>query len=142
LDRWKIDDPVGAIPVHLFCGIWGTLAVGLFSEGGGEIFEKFLAGGSIEKYLEPGKLYAIGDGPVRGLLLGNLPEGFGQLGIQFLGILAVGIFTIVCRWMVWSLLKSWWGIRVTEFVEREGLDLSQHGFKAYGGFRFKDEDES
>lgn len=141
LDKWKIDDPVGAIPVHLFCGIWGTLAVGLFSEGGGEVFEKFLEGGSIERYLEAGKIYAIGDGPVQGLLLGNL-QGFGQLGIQLLGILAVGIFTVFCSWIVWSLLKVLWGIRVTELVEREGLDLNQHGFKAYGGFRFKDEDES
>ena len=40
LDKCKLDDPVGAIPVHLFCGIWGTLAVGLFGEMAG--FDQFM----------------------------------------------------------------------------------------------------
>jgi Amt family ammonium transporter len=40
LDKCKLDDPVGAIPVHLFCGIWGTLAVGIFGELAG--FDQFM----------------------------------------------------------------------------------------------------
>lgn len=134
LDHLKIDDPVGAIPVHLFCGIWGTLAVGLLSDGGGQLIER----GS-EKFLELGKLYAMQDGPIRGLLLGNV-EAFGQVGVQILGIVAVGLFTVFSSWVAWSVIDKLWGIRVRESVEREGLDISQHGFKAYGGFRFKDED--
>jgi Amt family ammonium transporter len=131
LDQLKIDDPVGAIPAHLFCGIWGTIAVGLFSEGGGIIDSKGL--------LEAGKLYAINDGPVRGLFLGNL-AAFNQVGIQLLGIIVVGAFTIFCSWLIWSVIKNIWGIRVTPDMEQQGLDLSQHGFKAYGGFTFKDEE--
>jgi Amt family ammonium transporter len=134
LDHLKIDDPVGAIPVHLLCGIWGTLAVGLLSEGGGKLIER-----GPEKFIELGKLYAIQDGPIRGLLLGNV-EAFGQVGVQILGIAAVGLFTVFSSWVAWSLMDKLWGIRVRESVEREGLDINQHGFKAYGGFRFKDED--
>jgi Amt family ammonium transporter len=134
LEYLKIDDPVGAIPVHLFCGIWGTLAVGLLAEGGGKLLQR-----GQEKYLELGQLYAVQDGPVRGLLLGNL-EAIGQVGVQILGIVAVGLFTIFGSWLVWSLMDKFYGIRVPQSVEREGLDISQHGFKAYGGFRFKDED--
>ena len=40
MDKCKLDDPVGAIPVHLFCGIWGTLAVGIFGEKAG--FDQFM----------------------------------------------------------------------------------------------------
>jgi Amt family ammonium transporter len=35
IDRWKLDDPVGAIAVHLFCGVWGTLVIGIFGSRAG-----------------------------------------------------------------------------------------------------------
>ncbi|WP_044150969.1 ammonium transporter [Leptolyngbya iicbica] len=99
-DSIKIDDPVGAISVHLVCGIWGTLAVGLFATEGGLFF-----GG-----------------------------GFGQLGAQILGILSIGLFTVVFTSIVWVVLKSTLGIRVDPEEEMKGLDIGEHGMEAYSGF--------
>ncbi len=90
----KVDDPVGAISVHLVCGIWGTLAVGLFGE---------LAG------LE-------------------------QLGVQAIGILAVGAFTVLFCGVVGSLLNATLGLRVDREEEVEGLDLGEHAMRAYPDF--------
>jgi Amt family ammonium transporter len=99
-DSIKVDDPVGAISVHLVCGIWGTLAVGLFSTETGLFF-----GG-----------------------------GFGQLGSQILGIVAIGAFTVIASIIFWSILKATVGIRVSEEDELMGLDISEHGMEAYSGF--------
>lgn len=99
-DSIKIDDPVGAISVHLVCGIWGTLAVGLFAVDGGLFF-----GG-----------------------------GFGQLGAQILGILSVGLFTVVASTIFWLVLKSTLGLRVSPEEEMKGLDIGEHGMEAYSGF--------
>ena len=99
-DSIKIDDPVGAISVHLVCGIWGTLAVGLFAVEGGLFF-----GG-----------------------------GFAQLGAQILGILSIGLFTVVFTSIVWVVLKSTLGIRVSPEEEMKGLDIGEHGMEAYSGF--------
>ena len=113
-DRWKIDDPVGAISVHLGCGLWGTLAVGLFSAG-------------------PGEFYTVG--PRAGLLLGG---GLTQLLAQLVGIIAVGFFTVLFSWLAWTAIKaSLDGIRVSEEEEMEGLDIGQHGMPAYSGFEMK-----
>ena len=114
LDRMKIDDPVGAISVHLVCGIWGTLAVGLFS-----------AGPNVYSW------YGEAAGPQLGVFLGgNLQQLFNQL----IGILAVGGFTILFALTVWLILKSTIGIRVTPTQESRGLDISEHGMEAYSGF--------
>jgi Amt family ammonium transporter len=113
LDRIKIDDPVGAVSVHLICGVWGTLAVGLFSVGPG-IFP----------------WYSSANGPGRGFLLnGDLQQLFAQL----IGIMAVGGFTILFSLVAWVALKFTVGIRVTPIEEVRGLDLSEHGMEAYGG---------
>ncbi|MFM8543779.1 MAG: ammonium transporter [Vulcanococcus sp.] len=101
IDSLNIDDPVGAFSVHGVCGMWGTLAVGLFNMD-------------------------------KGLLTGH---GFGQLGIQIVGVLAFAIFSIVTSWALWSILGAIsGGIRVTESEETEGLDLSEHGMEAYPDF--------
>lgn len=114
LDRLKIDDPVGAISVHLVCGIWGTLAVGLFS-----------VGPNIYPW------YAENAGPLAGFLVGwNLQQFFAQL----IGIIAVGGFTGLFSLLVWLTLKFTIGIRVTPAEEVRGLDISEHGMEAYGGF--------
>ncbi len=113
-DRIKIDDPVGATSVHLVCGVWGTLAVGLFAVGPSD---------------QAGALYAAG--PAAGLLLGG---GFGQLWAQIVGILAVGGFTVVISTIFWVALKATLGIRVTEEEEFMGLDIGEHGMEAYAGF--------
>jgi Amt family ammonium transporter len=114
-DRIHIDDPVGATSVHLVCGIWGTLAVGLFAEG---------PGGALN-------LYEEGAGPIRGLLLGG---GFGSLLPQIIGVLSVGGFTVLVTTIFWYILKATLGIRVTPQEEIEGLDIAEHGMEAYSGF--------
>lgn len=114
LDRLQVDDPVGAISVHLVCGIWGTLAVGLFSVGP-DIYA----------------WYGKGEGPGIGLLLsGDLQQLFAQL----IGIIAIGGFTALFALMVWIGLKYTIGIRVSPNQELRGLDLSEHGMEAYSGF--------
>ncbi|EKQ66676.1 ammonium transporter [Leptolyngbyaceae cyanobacterium JSC-12] len=113
-DRIKIDDPVGATSVHLVCGAWGTLAVGLFAVGPSD---------------QPGALYSAG--PEAGLLLGG---GLIQLWHQFVGVMAVGGFTVLVSTIFWVILKSTLGIRVTEEEELLGLDIGEHGMEAYAGF--------
>ena len=103
----KVDDPIGAIAVHLGGGILGTLMVGLFAEG-------------------PGALYA--DGPAKGLLLGG---GSSQLVTQVIGVVAVGAFAFVVTSALWMICKSVTGIRVPVEDEEVGLDKSEHGQDAY-----------
>jgi Amt family ammonium transporter len=114
LDQLRIDDPVGAISVHLVCGIWGTLAVGLFSVGA-DVFPWYGADG----------------GPQAGLFLGGSLQ---PLLIQVLGVLAVAAFTVVFSLIAWSLLKAVVGIRVSEAEENKGLDLCEHAMEAYPEF--------
>lgn len=114
-NRIKIDDPVGAVPVHLVAGIWGTLAVGLFSVGPG-----------INPWHGPDS------GPPLGLLLGG---DFHQLGIQLAGIIIVGIFAGLASLMAWLIIDYSFGIRVSSEAEDIGLDISEHGLEAYPEFR-------
>ncbi|MGE5660564.1 MAG: ammonium transporter [Actinomycetota bacterium] len=110
-DNIKIDDPVGATSVHLACGVWGTLAVGLFADGPNT------------------GLYTTG--PNAGLLVGG---GFGQLGAQLLGIASVGGMTVLLSTVFWLVLKATLGIRVEREEELQGLDIGEHGMEAYSGF--------
>ena len=103
----RVDDPVGAIPVHGFVGIWGTLAVGLFGQS------------------------ALGS-PSDGLFYGG---GFGQLGIQALGVIACLGFTAVVMWIVFKAIDSVIGLRVSHETELRGLDLDEHGVESYPGFQ-------
>ncbi len=111
-DKIRIDDPVGAISVHLVCGSWGTLAVGLFAVGG-----------------SPDGIYA--EGPAPGLFFGG---GINQLFIQFAGALAVGGMTVLLSTIFWVALKATLGMRVSREEELEGLDIGEHGMEAYSGF--------
>ena len=95
LDKCKLDDPVGAIPVHLFCGIWGTLAVGLFGE----------------------------------------MAGFDQFMVQLACVGITGAFCIIFGTIITLLVKSIAGLRVDEKEEVQGLDIAEHGTRAYGDFR-------
>lgn len=99
-DSIKIDDPVGATSVHLVCGVWGTLAVGLFDQDLGLFF---------------------GHGPT-------------QLIAQFIGIVSVGLFTVISTSILWVVLKSLIGLRVSSEEELKGLDIGEHGMEAYSGF--------
>lgn len=112
LESMKIDDPVGAVPVHLFNGIWGTLAVGLFTA---------------KDYLGPN--YAESDS--YGLLVGG---GFEQFGIQVLGVVAVGVWTVVTSVVLFTIIRATIGLRVSEAEEESGLDIGEHGTEAYPEF--------
>jgi Amt family ammonium transporter len=107
-DRVKVDDPVGAISVHLVCGTFGTLAVGLFAQNQ---FSPNTTG--------------------NGLFFGG---GVGLLGAQAIGVVAVGAFVIVASVIGWAVLRATIGIRVSADEEREGLDVGEHGIIAYPEF--------
>jgi len=108
-DKIKIDDPVGALSVHLVNGIWGTLAVGLFAQD---------------------KLVATATG--NGLFFGG---GMSLFMTQLIGVLAVAAFTIVGSLIAWLIIKVLFGLRVSEEEEREGLDIGEHGNIAYPDFQ-------
>lgn len=106
LDRMRIDDPIGAIPVHGIAGIWGTLAIGLFATAG-----------------------RIGDlGVSEGLLMGGSAE---QLWVQFYGVMVTIAFTGVTTLIVFLAIKYTVGLRVSEEEELAGLDISEHGMYGY-----------
>ncbi len=107
----KVDDPVGAIAVHGYCGTWGLLAVGIFSVGMGN--------GILE-----GAVYAAG---APGLLYG----GVNQFVIQVVGALAAVIWAFVAGLIVFKLIDVVIGLRVSEREELEGLDVTEHGIRAY-----------
>jgi len=106
----KIDDPVGAVSVHMANGIWGTIAVGLFSDGS--------------------------NGVGAGLFYGG---GFRQLGIQLLGFASVGLYVLVVMFIVFTIIDKTIGLRVPAQVEIDGLDIHEHGLtSAYSGFAISD----
>ena len=94
IDRAKLDDPVGAVSVHLVCGIWGTLAVGIFSTNPDHSFMT-----------------------------------------QLIGVGAYGAFCFPAAFAIFYGLKATFGMRVSPEEERIGLDVSEHGMEAYGGFQ-------
>ena len=90
LDAMKLDDVVGAVPAHLFAGIWGTLAV-------------CIAGG-------------------------------GNLGVQLVGIVAIGAFVFGVSWVLWTVIEKTVGVRVTSTVEQLGQDAAELGIESYPEF--------
>ena len=113
LDKLKIDDVVGAIPVHLIAGIWGTIAVAFNTQAA---------------LLDDADEVVVIDGVEQTV-------GFvGQLMTQITGILAYGIFTFVVSLVLWFILKAVVGIRVSEEAEIEGLDKAELGMEAYPDF--------
>ncbi len=108
-DKLKLDDPVGALSVHLVNGIFGTLAVGLFAQD---------------------KITGTATG--NGLFFGG---GMKLLGAQAIGVLAVGAFTFIVAFAVWFVIKLVMGIKVSREEEIQGLDLGEHGMKGYPDFQ-------
>ena len=107
-----VDDPVGAVAVHFFNGIWGTFAVGLLATD------------------------TVPECTVNGLFYGG---GFRQLGLQCLGIITVLAWTAVTMFIVFKLIDKTVGLRVTEEEEIVGLDSKEHGLaSAYAGFSIMD----
>lgn len=106
--KLKVDDPVGAVPVHFGCGLLGTICVGLFACG-------------TETMPIPAGLFYGG--------------GFAQLGIQLLGLLAIGVWTGITIFITFFAIKKTIGLRVTPHEEVVGLDIEEHGLEtAYAGF--------
>jgi len=101
----KIDDPVGAIAAHGFTGAWGTIAVGLFAQ------EEF--------------------GGINGLFFGG---GAGQLGAQIVGVVAAFVFVFTSSFIVFKLIDSVIGMRVSPEEEETGLDVSEHSASGYPDF--------
>ncbi|MDO4188718.1 MAG: ammonium transporter [Lachnospiraceae bacterium] len=115
--KLRIDDPVGAVAVHMMNGIWGTLAVGLFSTD-----------------TSPAMKSA---GIQNGLFYGG---GFEQLKLQFIGFAAVAGWTVVTMIIAFLAIKKIFGLRVTPEEEILGLDSTEHGLPtAYGGFQLAPE---
>lgn len=90
-DKVKIDDPVGAVSVHGICGMWGTIAVGIF--GGGALLS------------------------------------------QIIGTVSISIFAFICSFIIFTVVKLVFGLRVSEDEEFEGLDIGEHGQEAYPDFQ-------
>lgn len=109
-DRLKIDDPVGALSVHLLNGVWGTLCVGLFWD-------------------------AATAASIGGIALDKQLGRAGQTMVQLQGVLLVGVFTVVLSGVIWWILKKTLGIRVTREEELVGLDIGEHGNEAYPDFQ-------
>ncbi|RLS34794.1 MAG: ammonium transporter [Planctomycetota bacterium] len=120
-DRIKVDDPVGATSVHLVCGIFGTLCVGLFTTT--DLSTTVLS--------SPFGTAAAG-GPAAGLFFGG---GTKQLIAQLVGVLLVGAYVVPVSAVCWLVLKAVVGLRVSPHEEVEGLDIGEHGNEAYHGFQ-------
>jgi Amt family ammonium transporter len=119
-DRMKVDDPVGATSVHLVCGIFGTLCVGLFTTSD--------LSGTVAN--TPLGWSAVG-GPAAGLFFGG---GTKQLVAQLVGVLMVGAYVVPVSAICWLLIKAVVGLRVGAHEEVGGLDIGEHGNEAYHGF--------
>ena len=119
-NKLRVDDPVGAVAVHMFNGMWGTAAVGLFSVD-----------------TVPG--YAIADSAgarMTGLFYGG---GFRLLGVQLAGMLATAAWTAVTITAAFFIIKKTVGLRASEEEELTGLDSTEHGLaSAYSGFSIMD----
>jgi len=101
----KIDDPVGAVSVHGFAGAWGTLAVGLFAESA--------------------------FGGTDGLFFGG---GMGQLGTQFVGVIAAFAFVFPVSFIIFKVIEMTVGLRASDEDQIRGLDISEHAAAGYPDF--------
>lgn len=108
-DRLRLDDPVGALSVHLVNGVFGTICVGLFAQD---------------------KITGTATG--NGLFYGG---GFTLLKAQLMAVLTVGAFVFIASFIAWSTIRAIMGVRVSREEELRGLDIGEHGNEAYSGFQ-------
>jgi Amt family ammonium transporter len=113
LEWLRIDDPIGAVPVHGFCGIWGTLSLGLFACG---------------KYGATGPITADNSAPLKGLFYGG---GTQVLAAQAIGSAVTTFATFGVALAVMYLVNATGTLRVSKEGELYGLDLHEHGISAY-----------
>ncbi len=102
---WRVDDPVGAIAVHGFNGLWGQLAVGLFADGTAN----------------------FGGLQVRGIFFGD----GGQLVAQIIGAAVCFVYVFGISWIFFTLYKRFFGLRVSAETELKGLDIPEMGSLGY-----------
>ncbi len=115
--KLKIDDPVGAVAVHMLNGIWGTIAVGLFATSSAPGYAIAVDGGTI-----------VGEG----LFYGG---GIRQLGLQLLGVVSVAAWAAVTITITFLIIQATAGLRVSAEEELQGLDATEHGLSsAYSDF--------
>jgi ammonium transporter, Amt family len=110
VERARIDDPIGAIAAHGMAGVFGTLSLGFLTL--------------------PSQAESLATGSA-GLFYGG---GLHQLGVQFLGLAAVGAFTFTASFVALWLMKVTFGIRTDPADETAGLDVSEHGMWGYPEF--------
>jgi Amt family ammonium transporter len=141
LEHLRIDDPIGAVPVHMACGIWGTLSLGLFATG--QFGLPTPTGADNETFT------------INGLFYGG---GVDQLKAQLVGSVACVVVVMAVSLIMFKLIAAipgQWNLRVEKDGELEGLDIFEHGQPAYhmefgqgmsyttlGGGSFSDESRS
>src|SRR5262249_55271598 len=113
LEWLRIDDPIGAVPVHGFCGIWGTLALGLFASG---------------QFGATGPTGPDHSAPLTGLFYGG---GFTLLTAQAIGSLIITTATFGVSLALMYAVNALGVLRVSPEGELHGLDLHEHGISAY-----------
>jgi Amt family ammonium transporter len=113
LEWLRIDDPIGAVPVHGLCGIWGTLSLGLFASG---------------EFGSTGQFAADNSAPLKGLFYGG---GFQVLTAQAIGSAMITVSTFVVALALMYAVNAFGLLRISKEGEIEGLDLHEHGISAY-----------
>jgi Amt family ammonium transporter len=116
LEYLRIDDPIGAVPVHMFAGIAGTISLGLFAAG---------------RFGAPTATGADASATVDGLFYGG---GTHLLWVQTYGTLSVAAAVLVVSLVLMYAVKLTGTLRISETGEREGLDIHEHGAAAYPEF--------
>ena len=113
LEWLRIDDPIGAVPVHGICGIWGTLSLGLFAVG---------------KYGATGPISPDNSAALKGLFYGG---GLTLFKAQFIGSATITVATFGVSMLVMYAVNALGLLRVSAEGELYGLDLHEHGISAY-----------
>jgi ammonium transporter, Amt family len=113
LEYLRIDDPIGAVPVHGICGIWGTISLGLFAAG---------------KYGSTGPIAADNSMPLAGLFYGG---GTQLLTAQIIGSAIITSATFAVSMILMLAVNATGTLRVSKEGEQYGLDLHEHGISAY-----------
>ncbi len=117
LEQWRIDDPIGAVPVHGFCGIWGTLSLGLFASG---------------RFGATGPIGADNSAPVTGLFYGG---GLQVFWAQLIGSVIITVSTFVVAMGLMYAVNAFGLLRVSREGELEGIDIHEHGIPAYPDYQ-------
>ncbi len=113
LEYLRIDDPIGAVPVHGFCGIWGTLSLGLFASG---------------QFGATGPISPDNSAPLKGLFYGG---GTQLLAAQAIGSACITLATFGVAMVVMLAVNATGTLRLPAEAELYGMDLHEHGISAY-----------